>query len=98
MANQLYTQFKVPATEIFVEEIYSLINNTEKLNRLELIVYCLEQVSLKLNAKYKGEFVKMMTLHLRKLVQQGNLNDDKNSSLPVIKKLLGIVFFFLNSS
>lgn len=39
-----------------------------------------------------------MTLHLRKLVQQGNLNDDKNSSLPVIKKLLGIVFFFLNSS
>jgi len=40
----------------------------------------------------------MMTQHLRKLVQQGNLTDDKNSSLPVIKKLLGIVFFFLSSS
>jgi len=54
LANQLYTQFKQPATEIFVEEIYLLINDKEKVNRLDLIVYCLEQVSLKLNTKFKG--------------------------------------------
>jgi hypothetical protein len=40
----------------------------------------------------------MMTTHLRKLVQQGQLAVESNPSLPVIKKLLGIVFFFLNSS
>lgn len=54
LANQLYTQFKRPATEIFVDEIYMLISDEERVNRLDLIVYCLEQVSLKLNAKYKG--------------------------------------------
>ncbi len=60
-----------------------------------MIIYCLEQVSLKLNMKYKCEFIKMMILHLRKLVQ--NKSGDKKD-LMVIEKLLGIVFFFLSSS
>lgn len=50
-----------------------LVNNPEKQNRLELITYCLEQVSLKLNVKYKIEFVRMMTDHLRKIQQKEKL-------------------------
>jgi len=57
-------------------------------------VYCLEQVSLKLNIKFKIDFVRMMTSHLRKLVQ-----DEKwgQKELKIVKKFLGIVFFFLSS-
>jgi len=54
----------------------------------------LEQVSLKLNIKFKIDFVRMMTSHLRKLVQ-----DEKwgQKELKIVKKFLGIVFFFLSS-
>lgn len=57
-------------------------------------MYCLEQVSLKLNIKFKIDFVRMMTSHLRKLVQ-----DEKwgQKELKIVKKFLGIVFFFLSS-
>ena len=68
--------------------------NPEKQNRLELITYCLEQVSLKLNLKYKIEFIRMMISHLRKIQQRGQLEDRE---LKIVKKLLGVVFFFLNS-
>jgi len=51
-------------------------------------------VSLKLNIKYKIEFIRMMTGHLRKILQRGQLEDNY---LKIVKKLLGVVFFFLNS-
>jgi hypothetical protein len=54
LANYLYTHFKVPATELFIEEIYQLVEDKAKENRLSLIIYCLEQVSLQLNKKNKA--------------------------------------------
>lgn len=51
-------------------------------------------MSLKLSLKFKVEFVKMMNLHLRRNVQK-EVYEQKD--LRVIKKLLGIVFFFLSS-
>jgi hypothetical protein len=70
------------------------VSNPEKQNRLELITYCLEQVSLKLSLKYKIEFVRMMNGHLRRIQQKQTLDDRE---LKIVKKLLGVVFFFLNS-
>lgn len=51
-------------------------------------------MSLKLNLKYKIEFIRMLTGHLRKIVQRGSF-DSKDHQ--VLKKFLGIIFFFLNS-
>lgn len=41
LANYLYSHFKRPATELLVEEIYSLVDDKAKENRLSLIIYCL---------------------------------------------------------
>ena len=66
LANYLYSHFKKPATELLVEEIYLLVGNKEKENRLSLIIYCLEQVSLQLTKKNKSEFIRMVNYNISK--------------------------------
>ncbi len=51
-------------------------------------------MSLKLSLKYKIEFIRMMIGHLRKIQQRGQSGD---TELKIVKKLLGVVFFFLSS-
>lgn len=69
LANYLYSHFKRPATEVLVDEIYSLVDDKAKENRLSLIIYCLEQVSLQLSAKYKTEFIKMINSHITRRIE-----------------------------
>jgi len=68
LANYLYSHFKKPATELLVEEIYGLVGNKDKENRLSLIIYCLEQVSLQLTKKNKSEFIKMINYNISKVI------------------------------
>lgn len=97
LANYLYSHFRVPATEIFIEEIYTLVENKSKENRLNLIIYCLEQVSLKLNNNNKDQFVTLINQNIYKQI----VCYTNNPSNPIIKKTLKIfinmLLFFMNS-
>lgn len=55
----------MPATQAMLEEIITLINNPSKSNRLALLVYCMDQVSMKLLSKYKNQYVNMLIKYLR---------------------------------
>ena len=92
LANYLYSHFKVPATEVLVDEIYLLVNNKSKENRLGLIIYCLEQVSLQLNLKNKEKFISMLNLNIHK----GILNYTSNRN--ILEIFLNMLIFFLNST
>jgi hypothetical protein len=48
-----------------LEEIILLVNNASKSNRLALLVYCMDQVSIKLNNKYKNQYINMLIKYLR---------------------------------
>lgn len=97
LANYLYSHFKVPATKIFIDEIYTLVENKSKENRLNLIIYCLEQVSLRLNNNNKDQFVTLINHNINKQVVC-YINNPTN---PIIKKTLKIfinmLLFFMNS-
>lgn len=97
LANHLYTHFDPPATHVLVEEIYVLVDYKEKENRLALIIYCLSQVSLKLNDKNKGEFIKMVLYNIRKLLSDVVERQHPRSSR-IILIFLGMLAFFMNST
>ena len=79
LSNHLYTHFKQPATEILVEEVLTLVNDSSKESRLNLIIYCLEQVSLQLNPKHKTMFIRMINEHItRKIHAYQDNKEDKN--------------------
>lgn len=96
IANNLYSSFKVPATQAMLEEIISLINNASKANRLALLVYCMDQVSMKLMSKYKNQYVNMLIRYLR---NYRNKKSELNKQLyyGAIGKMLEMLVFFLNS-
>lgn len=48
-----------------LEEILSLVNNFNNSNRLALLVYCLNQVSVRLTNKYKNVYINMIIRNLR---------------------------------
>lgn len=56
-----------------LEEVFSLIELPEKENRLSLLVYCLDQVSTRLNSKYKNMYVNMIIREIR-AISNGNKN------------------------
>jgi hypothetical protein len=60
IANNLYASFKVPATEGMLDEILGLLGQEALTNRLGLLIYCLEQVSIKLNARNKNAYLEML--------------------------------------
>ena len=75
----------------------TLIGDKAKENRLNLIIYCLEQVSLQLNAKYKTQFIRMIIGNITKLMEEyekskNEINKQKLSTF------VNMVMFFLNST
>lgn len=97
LANYLYTYFKVPATEMFIEEIYQLVGDAAKENRLSLIIYCLEQVSLQLNPKNKALFVRMINSNIYKGIHLYSNSKDA-SKRKTLEIFINMLLFFLNSS
>lgn len=95
IANNLYSGFKVPATEGMLEEITNLINQPSKEVRLSLLVYCLNQVSIRLNPKYKNMYIKMLENKLR--VFKNKKEEVADIYYGVVEKLLEMLVFFLNS-
>jgi hypothetical protein len=97
LANYLYSHFKRPATELLIEEVISLVGDKSKETRLSLIIYCLEQVSLQLQPKYKIEFMRMINKNITERME--TYRGDKT---PTNKKMLEIfvnmIMFFLNST
>lgn len=98
MANYLYTHFKVPATELFIEEIYQLVEDKAKENRLSLIIYCLEQVSLQLNKKNKVEFIKMIHINISKGIYNYSGNKENERLRKTLEIFINMLLFFLNST
>lgn len=98
LANYLYTHFKVPATELFIEEIYQLVEDKAKENRLSLIIYCLEQVSLQLNKKNKVEFIKMIHANISKGIYNYSGNKQSERFRKTLEIFINMLLFFLNST
>lgn len=73
-----------------LSEILSLIDEGENLNRLSLLVYCLNQISVRLENKFKNEYMKMMIENVR------NAHKFKNP-MKIVEKLFEMILFFLNS-
>lgn len=95
IANNLYTLFKVPATQSMLEETLSLISQPEKANRLSLLVYCLNQVSIRLNNKFKTLYSRMVMSKLREI--RNRKEEMKENFLPSVDQILGMIAFFLQS-
>jgi hypothetical protein len=102
LANYLYTHFARPATEVLVEEIYTLVGQPAKENRLALITYCLEQVSLQLSPRHKALFVRMVHHHIYKLLHATAEPpaDPQAAALvrPTLLVFVNMLLFFLNST
>ena len=97
LANYLYSHFKRPATELLVEEVISLVGDKNKENRMNLIIYCLQQVSLQLQPKYKTEFMRMINKNITK--QMDIYKADKNASnKKMLQIFVNMITFFLNST
>ena len=73
-----------------LSEIFTLLDQPQKANRLSLLVYCLNQISVRLNSKFKNEYIKMLILNIR-------MSSHSPNSEKVIEKLFDMVLFFLNS-
>lgn len=79
-----------------LEEIFSLVNNPGKANRLALMIYCLDQVSIKLQPKFKNHYINMLINYLRVYKnKKGELSREVYTG--VIARLLDMLVFFLNS-
>lgn len=79
-----------------LEEIIGLVNKPEKSNRLSLLVYCMDQVSIKLLTKYKNQYVNMLIKYLR-MYKNKKVELDTNLYYGIISKMLDMLVFFLNS-
>jgi hypothetical protein len=97
LANYLYTHFKRPATELLVEEILALVGVAGKENRLSLIIYCLEQVSLQLSPKHKSQFIRMINSNIIRLIEICQKGTSPNNQKTLIT-FVNMVIFFLNST